>query len=233
MKKDKIVKKFASWHLWLNLLGMAALVVAILCALKWGLLRYTHHGEGIEVPDLYGMDYNKAVDMVEKRGLRIEATDSTYNKKMPAGCVVVQSPGKGMKVKEGRIVYVTINSLTIPRVKIPPIIGTTSYRDAQARLQRLDLRLLPPKLIYGDKDLVYGIMLDGQKLRAGDMVAVESQLTLIIGNGSYDTDDEYPGQPVVIDDITNIDNSDDDDDDINIDDDGIQTIDPSMIVPVE
>jgi beta-lactam-binding protein with PASTA domain len=185
MKVKKFFKKFASWHLWLNLLGMVAFVVLLLVGLKWWLLKYTHHGEGIEVPDLYGKNYLEAQEAVAELGLRIEANDSTYLKDMPAGSIVVQSPVKGMNVKEGRIIYVTINSLTIPRVRIPDIVDNCSYRVAIAKLQALDLRVLPPKLIDGEKDWVYGIKLDGRDLHAGDMVARESQLTLVIGNGSW------------------------------------------------
>lgn len=192
MKAQNFLNKPGHWQLWLNLLAMLAVVVILIFGLKWWLQSYTHHGEGIEVPDLYGIDYRKAMDMVEELGLEIEANDSTYIKEMPAGCVVVQSPIKGMDVKEGRTIYVTINSLTIPRVRIPDLIDNCSYREAQARLQQLEFRLLPPKLIDGEKDWVYGIQMDGRNVRVGDMVARESQLTLIIGNGAYgDDNDEY------------------------------------------
>ena len=193
MKGKKFLKKFASWHLWLNLLGMVAFVALLFTGLKWWLLKYTHHGEGIEVPDLYGKNYLEAQQAVEELGLRIEANDSTYIKEMTAGSIVVQSPAKGQNVKEGRIIYVTINSLTIPRVRIPDIVDNCSYREAIARLQALDLRVLPPKLIDGEKDWVYGVKLDGRDLHAGDMVARESQLVLVIGNGSWNDvgDDDY------------------------------------------
>ena len=108
---------------------------------------------------------------------------------MPAGSIVVQSPAKGMAVKEGRTIYVTINSLTIPRVRIPDLIDNCSYREAQARLQQLEFRLLPPKLIDGEKDWVYGIQWEGHNVKAGDMIARESALTLVIGNGAYEEDD--------------------------------------------
>ena len=90
------------------------------------------------------------------------------------------------------MVYVTINSLTIPRVRIPDIVDNCGYREAQARLQALEFRVLPPKLIDGEKDWVYGIQMDGRNVHAGDMVARESQLTLVIGNGAYG--DDYFGQ---------------------------------------
>ena len=155
--------------------------------------KYTHHGEAIEVPDLYGKNYLEAKDAVAELGLRIEVNDSTYIKEMPAGSIVVQSPEKGLNVKEGRIIYVTINSLTIPRVRIPDLVDNCSYREAIARLQALDLRVLPPKLIDGEKDWVYGVKLDGRDLHAGDMVARESQIVLVIGNGSWNDfgDEDY------------------------------------------
>ena len=185
MKAKWFFGKFASWHLWLNLLGMVLVLVLLFLGLKWWLSSYTHHGEGIEVPDFYGMDYHKASRLAESNGLVLQVNDSTYIKDMPAGSVVVQMPTKGMNVKEGRVIYVTINSLTVPRVKIPDLIGNSSYRDAQLTLQRLDFHLLPPKLIDGEKDWVYGIECDGRSLHTGDMVARESQLTLVIGNGAF------------------------------------------------
>lgn len=203
MTGKKFFKKFASWHLWLNLLGMVAFVVMVFVGLKWWLLKYTHHGEGIEVPDLCGKNYLEAQEAVIDLGLRIEANDSTYIKEMPAGSIVVQSPAKGMNVKEGRIIYVTINSLTIPRVRIPDIVDNCSYREAIARLQALDLRVLQPKLIDGEKDWVYGVKLDGRDLHSGDMVARESQLVLVIGNGSWNDvgDDDYFELPPLDDDL--------------------------------
>jgi len=205
-KINNFFKKFASWHLWLNLLGMLIVVILLIFGLKWWLNVYTHHGESIEVPDLYGVDYRKAIDIAKEQGLQVLANDSTYIKEMPGGCIVVQSPRKGMSVKEGRIIYVTINSLTIPRVKIPDLIGNSSYRQAQARLQQLEFRVLPPKLIDGEKDWVYGILMDGRDLHTGDMVARESQLTLVIGNGAYGDnsfgddfeDDEFFGTEEVL-----------------------------------
>ena len=197
MTKEKVklfLNKLSRYRLLLHLAGMALVVLLLFLGLRWWLLIYTHHGEGIEVPDFYGMDYRDAIDTAEELGLRITVNDSTYinPREMPAGCIVVQSPTKGMNVKEGRMIYVTINSLNIPRVKIPNLIENSSYREAQARLRQLEFRLLPPKLIDGEKDWVYGILLDGRNVQNGQQVARESQLTLVIGNGAYeDEDDDY------------------------------------------
>ena len=183
-------KKLTSPMVWGNLLAMLIVLVLLFLGLVWWLNDYTHHGEGIEVPDLSGLNYQSSVSKGDELGLIVMIGDSTYNKKMPGGCVVGQNPEAGAKVKRGRIVYVTINSLTMPRVKIPDLVGNSSYRQAQARLKALEFKLTEPKLIDGDKDWVYGLQCGGRNIEAGEMVAKESTLTLVIGNGLTEDDME-------------------------------------------
>lgn len=183
MSFKDIVDKLKAPFLWLNILAMIVVVGLLLAGVMWGLNAYTHHGEGVAVPELSGLNYTRAIEVAQEKGLMLVANDSTYIKEMPSGCVVLQQPIAGSLVKEGRIVYVTINSLTLPRVPIPDLIDNSSYREAQAKLLALDFVVLPPKLVEGEKDWVYGILCDGRRLISGDLVAKESHLTLLIGNG--------------------------------------------------
>lgn len=191
MSVKRFFRKLFSPLLWGNLLAMVLVCVLLFVVLVWWLNSYTHHGEGIEVPDFCGVSYSKASEKGEELGLVVLANDSSYDKKLPAGCVVSQKPEAGAKVKEGRIVYVKINSLTMPRVALPDLIGNCSYREAEAKLLAMDFKLTPPKLIDGDKDWVYGIQCDGHNLSAGDLVAKESTLTLIIGNRMPDDELDF------------------------------------------
>lgn len=183
-------RKFTSPIVWGNLLAMAV----VLALLMFGLIRwidsYTHHGEAITVPDLSGLSYDESIRRGYDLRLVVMVGDSTYNKAVPAGCVVAQRPEAGASVKEGRIVYVTINSLTMPRIAIPDLVDNSSYRPAQARLQAMGFKLTEPKLIDGHKDWVYGLQCGGRNVDAGDMVAKEATLTLIIGNGMSEDDME-------------------------------------------
>lgn len=188
MSLKSFFRKLFSPRVWGNCLAMAVVLVLLFVALVWWLNSYTHHGEGISVPDFSGLNYHESMSRGDELGLIVLVGDSTYNKKMPAGCVVSQKPLAGTSVKSGRIVYVTINSLTMPRVAIPDLVGNSSYRQAQARLQALEFKLTEPKLIDGDKDWVYGLQCGGRNLEAGDMVAKESTLTLVIGNGLTEED---------------------------------------------
>lgn len=167
----------------LNLLAMVIVVVLLLVGVIWWLDGYTHHGEAVEVPDLQGVDYSRAMRMLDEKGLLLVANDSTYIKEMAAGAIVLQQPVPGSKVKAGRVIYVTINSLTLPREVIPDLIENSSYREAQAKLAAIGFEMLPPILVDGEKDWVLGIKCEGRNLVAGDMVARGSQLSLVIGNG--------------------------------------------------
>ena len=176
---SKFVSRFVMWHL----LAMVLVIVALCFGVSYSLQVYTHHGEGIEIPDLYGMDCDDAADMLKKQGILVVINDTGYNKKMDADCILAQTPGAGTKVKEGRTVYLTINSTSSPRVKIPDIIDNSSYREAQARLSAIGFTLVEPKVIDGERDWVYGVMAGAKNLQSGDMVSIETPLMLVIGNG--------------------------------------------------
>ncbi len=182
--------KFVSRYLLGHLLAMVVVVCLLCFGVMYGLSVYTHHGEGIEVPNLYGMDYNEAVSLLSNKKVIVEISDTGYNKKMDADCILLQTPGAGTKVKEGRTVYVTINSTTSPKVKIPDIVDNSSYREAQARLSALGFNLLEPKVIDGERDWVYGVMTGTRNLQAGDVVSIEMPLVLVIGNGTSEEEED-------------------------------------------
>ena len=66
----------------------------------------------------------------------------------------------------------------------------SSYREAEAKLMAIGFKLLPPKYVPGEKDWVYGILSRGRRVSTGDMVSIDSPLTLIIGSGMYDSEEE-------------------------------------------
>lgn len=189
MKARDFFGKIFSAYL-LGHLAAMAVVVGLLCVgLKWGLDLYTHHGEGITVPNIKGMSYERALALVESDGLQLVVSDSSYNKKLPADCILMQTPGYGAKVKSGHTIYVTVNAASSPTLTIPDIVDNSSSREALARLRALGFKLAEPKLVTGEKDWVYGIECGGRRVANGDAVSVEASLTLLIGNGQYDEED--------------------------------------------
>lgn len=157
MKAKDFFSKFTSLFLWGNLLAMVLVVIVLGLAVKYGLDAYTRHGEGVKVPKLEGMLYANASSLLEEDGLRIMVSDSGYNKKLAANCILAQSPGPGSFVKEGHVVYVTVNSPSSPTFAIPDVVDNSSFREAEAKLMALGFKLQPPQYVSGEKDWVYGI----------------------------------------------------------------------------
>ena len=186
MNAKGFFKKVCSRFLLLNLLAMAVVVLLLCLGVGYGLDFYTHHGEGIEVPELKGMRYQKAYLLLEEKGLNIVVSDSGYNKALPADCILAQMPGHGQKVKEGHVVYVTVNSPSSPTFAIPDIVDNSSLREAEVKLTAMGFHLAPAQRVTGEKDWVYGILCRGRRVSNGDRIPIDYPLTLMVGSGSYD-----------------------------------------------
>ena len=186
MNAKVFFKKVCNRFLLLNLLAMVVVVVLLCLGVGYGLDLYTHHGEGIEVPELKGMRYQKARLLLEEKGLNIVVSDSGYNKTLPADCILAQMPGHGQKVKEGHTIYVTVNSPSSPTFAIPDIVDNSSLREAEAKLTAMGFRLMPTQRVTGERDWVYGILCRGRRVSNGDRVPIDYPLTLMVGSGTYD-----------------------------------------------
>ena len=190
MKAKEFFGKFGSTFLWANLLAMLLVIVLLALGVKYGLDWYTRHGEGVKVPKLEGMDINKARSLMEDYGLNVMVSDSGYNKQMAANSILMQNPGAGTMVKGGHTIYVTVNSHSSPSFPIPDVVDNSSYREAEAKLTALGFKLMPPEEVPGEKDWVYGILCKGRRVAAGDHISIDNPLTLLIGSGTYDSDED-------------------------------------------
>lgn len=190
MNLRDFLNKIFSRYLMLHLFAMVLTVVLLCVGVKIGLDFYTHHGEGISVPNLRGVSYDKAHVMLTEAGLGIVVSDSGYNKAMPANSILGQTPGCGQLVKEGHVVYVTVNSPSSPTFAIPDIVDNSSVREAEARLMAMGFKLLPPQMVDGEKDWVYGILCRGRRVSNGDRISIEHPLVLMVGKGTLDEADD-------------------------------------------
>ena len=89
----------------------------------------------------------------------------------------------GQRVKEGRIIYLTINSFSIPLQAVPDVADNSSLRQAQAELLASGFKLDSLVEIPGEKDWVYGIQYNGRELEREEQVPIGATLALMVGNG--------------------------------------------------
>ena len=187
------IKEFFSFktnkYFWLNLIAMMAVVILLLFGvLKW-LDVYTRHGEAVVVPDVKGMTVGEAEMLLRNHGLVCVVSDSNYVKNKPAGSILELNPSAGQKVKEGRTIYLTINTLDVPFRLVPDVADNSSVRQAQAKILAAGFKLSENELISGEKDWVYGVKYKGRQLNMGDKVPVGATLTLLVGDGETQVQD--------------------------------------------
>lgn len=171
-------------YFWVNLIAMAVVVVGLVFGVLKGLNIYTRHGEAVVVPDVKGMTIGEAEKMFRNHGLSCVVSDSSYVKTLPAGCILEYSPVTGKKVKEGRTIYLTINTLNIPLQTVPDVADNSSLRQAEARILASGFKLAEIQHVTGEKDWVYGVKYKGRQLTAGEKIPTGAVLTLMVGNGN-------------------------------------------------
>lgn len=152
----------------------------------------TNHGEAITVPNLKGLSMEEAEDLLDDRNLEFEVTDSTFTPNLKPLTVLSQYPLENSKVKQGRKIYLTINTETAPMIKLPKL-TEMSVRSAEQQL--LVSGLLKPDLEYQNdirENEVLEVKYQGTKMDAGTLIAKGSKITLVIGNGTGDTEIDVP-----------------------------------------
>lgn len=167
---------------WLNIIGMVVVILAAIGGTLFWLDAYTHHGQSYLVPNVKHKSLEQAQLLLHNQNMQGVVVDSTYVKELSPGIILEQKPEGGMRVKEGRTIYLTINTREVPRVRIPDIIDNSSVRQAAAKLKAMKFKLTEPELVPGEQDWVYGIKYRGKSLKSGDKVPFEAVLTLCIGN---------------------------------------------------
>jgi len=176
------LKKFlANRIFWINLLVAVVLVSAIIAFTLGRLKNYTHHGISYSVPNLSGMTYDEAKEVAEATRLKVELLDSVYDKTVRPGAVVDQVPKANQQVKEGRLIYLTINANEAEMVAIPKLTDI-SFRQAQVLLENCGLTI--DSISYQPSeytDLVLNVYQGEKELAEGDKLEKGSSVMLVVG----------------------------------------------------
>jgi beta-lactam-binding protein with PASTA domain len=181
-------------------IAVLLIVVLVFVMMKW--LNYTtNHGEEITVPDLSKLSVEVAEEKLSALDLEYVLLDTTeYQSDFPKFSVVKQDPIAGSKVKEGRKIYIKVNSDAYREVIMPDLIEQT-LRQAEPTLLALGLELGDKTYKpYLGKDMVLEMRYKGKKLKAGDKIPKASKIDLVLGDGKVGFEEELDSIPTTIDD---------------------------------
>ncbi|MDZ4667218.1 MAG: PASTA domain-containing protein [bacterium] len=145
---------------------------------------YTRHGQSLTLPNLKGLKMEDVEGLLAQKKLRYVITDTVFVDKMPKSAVVEQNPAPNSKVKEGRIIYLSINSDASATVLMPNLINS-SLRYAETVLNGMGL--LVGTVTY-QPDIAQNAVLDqlwkGQSMQPGIKLPKGASIDLIVGDGS-------------------------------------------------
>jgi len=197
------LRKFLTSRVFFIQLAMAAVIVVVLAFLVMKWLNFTtNHGEEITVPDLSKLSVELAEEKLDALDLEYVLLDTTeYQRDYPKFSVVKQDPIAGSKVKEGRKIYIKINSDAYRDVVLPNLIEQT-LRQAEPTLKALGLEIGEKTYKpYLGKDMVLEMWYKGRKLKAGDKIPKASKIDLVLGDGTVGFEEEVDTVAPVVEEI--------------------------------
>ena len=167
-----------------NIFFIAVFLVFSLVALLIFLNVFTRNNQSIEVPNIIGksvIEFDKKFSEMNLKYMIIDTANFNPNYKI--GSVLDQQPSAGAKVKEGRMVYLTLNSSDFKEVELPKITGLT-LRQARNVIESLGF-------IFGDieyvDDIAYNVVIsvssESVQLVEGDFLKKTSTIDFKLGNG--------------------------------------------------
>ncbi len=165
----------------IGLLLLASILV--LWGIFAGLSAYTHHNEYIKVPDVSGMSFDEAQIRLEQAGLRSQIMDSVYNEKARPYTIIEQNPKSNDSVKEGRTIYLVINTGNKPKIKAPNLVDM-SITLAKAIIKNRGLVLGEIGYAYDPigNNLVLAQTYRGQALVEGTLIPKGSVINLTVAS---------------------------------------------------
>ncbi len=159
-----------------GLFGVIVVFIAYM-ALGW----FTNHGENINMPNLKGVKTEQALATLEELELRTMIIDSVYNGDLNKNTIAKQDPEAGTNVKEGRIVYLTINSLEEPKASVPQLVDK-SFTLGRALLKSRGLMLGQVMYVYDSigHNLIIEQRFEGSSIETGAKLSKGSAIDLVI-----------------------------------------------------
>ena len=192
MKKESkdIRKILKDYPVLLHLVSAVAVFMIIIFIAFHGLSVYTLHNKAIVIPDVKGLLMADAAVFLENQGLRYTVIDSVYTKNVRPGAIAEIIPAIGSKVKKGRILFITLNAHTVQMAAIPNI-KDFSLRQGEAQIHAQGFTSVTIKYVQGPyRDLIIDVEYQGKDLTPGELVPLSAELTLKVGNGGRDIEEE-------------------------------------------
>jgi beta-lactam-binding protein with PASTA domain len=167
-----------------NMVLAVLILIMLLFGTIWYLKSYTKFGETVTVRDLTGLTVAEVEDVLGSSKLAFVVYDSVFVPGKKPLSVIDQEPKPLSKVKENRVIYITINASKPPKVGLPDVVDKP-FREASKKILnaglKLDSIIYKPSGIEGN--FVMEVLFAGQLINAGYKLPIGSKVDLVVSSG--------------------------------------------------
>lgn len=188
----KILNFLKSKVFLLNFGGAIVFFLLIFIVLNFALKVFTNHGESVTVPTVLGMQTEDAIALIEENGFEYEIVDTVFDDKYDKGAVVQQNPEPESLVKDGRRIYLIVNSQQDELISMPQLVGF-SIKQVNSMMEAYgltvgNLRYVPDIAV----NVVIRQMYEGDEIAQGTKIKKGSSIDLVLGLGISDATTTVP-----------------------------------------
>lgn len=168
-------RRIIIWSIW-SVVGMFILLLLLdKVVMPW----YVKLGSESNVPDVVGMAYPEAEELLKEQGFEVKRTEARYNDKYPAGTVLMQLPYGGARTKEGRRIYLT-ESRGVEMIPMPDVLSRP-LREARITLMRKGFEI--GEIEYGHSDTIMRDLIFSQSIPPNVGARPGTKVDLLISQG--------------------------------------------------
>lgn len=175
-----------------NALAAVGITILLILFVIVFLKIFTNHGDSVEIPDLKGKTTSEVANILELKDLRFEVQDSVYSSEASPGTVLDQFPKPGMKVKENRVIFLTLSAISQEMIAMPQLTDI-SHRQATNMIESMGL--VAGQIEYKQSEflnLVLEQKMNGRPIARGQMVPKGSVIDLVLGAESDGSSSRVP-----------------------------------------
>jgi eukaryotic-like serine/threonine-protein kinase len=140
---------------------------------------YVKQTDTVEVPNVVGMNFRDAKQVIEEAGLEVMQGENRYDESKPIGMILDQNPPAGLVVKDGRRIYLYPCGGE-QLIDVPKLTGR-SLRDARFTLEQRGLEV--GDVVSKFSNEFQDEMIISQIIQPGSKVKRNTKIALIVSNG--------------------------------------------------
>lgn len=175
-----------------NALAAIGITLLLIILNMFALRIYTDHGNSVQIPDLRGKTTAEVSKILDRIDLRYHISDSVYSRETAPGTILDQFPKPGMKVKENRVIDLTLCAISQEMIPMPQLTDI-SYRQAVNIIEVSGL--IAGTIEYKQSEfpnLVLEQKVNGRPVSIGEMIPKGTIVNLVLGSESDGKTSEVP-----------------------------------------